>query len=133
MRPSLVRNVLLFSLVAEGATGLAVALAPGSVALWLFGSELTGAGVACGRLLGVSLVALVIACWPSARALHPPAFRAMLAYNLLAAAYLAYLGFVQQYAGSLLWPAVVEHALVAALLLAAGGRSKRSSTAPPFA
>jgi len=39
------RNVLLFSLVAEGATGLVVALAPGLVAQLLFGAEVAGVEV----------------------------------------------------------------------------------------
>ena len=80
-----VRNVLLFSLVAEGATGLVVVLAPGLVAQLLFGSDVAGAGVAYGRLLGMTLLALVIACWPSADAVPRPALHAVLAYNLLAA------------------------------------------------
>ena len=123
-----VRNVLLFSLVAEGATGLVVLLAPGFVAQLLFGSDVAGAGVAYGRLLGVSLLALVIACWPDVDAVRRPALHAVLAYNLLAALYLVYLGVAQRPAGILLWPAVVEHALVA-LLLAAHVHSARPATA----
>ncbi|MGR4871117.1 hypothetical protein ACIPRI_19905 [Variovorax sp. LARHSF232] len=110
------RNVLLFSLVAEGATALALVLAPGLVAQLIFGSAVEEAGVAYGRLLGVSLLALVIACWPGADAVSRPALHAVVVYNLLAAVYLGLLGGAQHYAGLLLWPAVVEHALVALLL-----------------
>ena len=123
-----VRNLLLFSLVAEGATGLVVVLAPGLVAQLLFGSDVAGAGVAYGRLLGMTLLALVIACWPSADTVPRPAVHAVLAYNLLAAVYLAYLGVAQRPAGILLWPAVAEHALVA-LLLATRMRNARPATA----
>ena len=49
----------------------------------------------------------------------------MLAYNLLAAVYLAFLGVTLQHAGSLLWPAVAEHALVTALLLVTRAHSAR--------
>jgi hypothetical protein len=120
--------VLLFSLVAEGATGLAVILAPGLVAQLLFGTEVAGAGVAYGRLLGMTLLALVIACWPQADAVPRPALHAVLAYNLLAALYLAWLGVAHRPAGILLWPAVVEHVLVT-LLLAARMRDARPATA----
>jgi hypothetical protein len=123
-----VRNVMLFSLAAEGATGLVVALAPGLVAELLFGSDVAGAGVAYGRLLGMSLLALAIACWPSADAVVRPALHAILGYNLLAAVYLAYLGAAQRPAGILLWPAVAEHAL-AALLLATRTRNARPAMA----
>ena len=122
------RNVLLFSLVAEGATGLAVVLAPGLVAQLLFGAEVAGAGVAYGRLLGMTLLALVIACWPHADAVPRPALHAVFAYNLVAAVYLAWLGVAHRPAGILLWPAVAEHALVA-LLLAARMRDARPATA----
>lgn len=123
-----VRNVLVFSLVAEGATGFAVALEPGLVAQLIFGSGVAGAGVAYGRLLGMSLLALVIACWPSADVVPRPAVYAVLVFNLLAAVYLGCLGIAQGHAGILLWPAVVEHALVA-LLLAMLWRNARPATA----
>ena len=42
--------------------------------------------------------------------------RALLAYNLLAALYLAWVEVAHRPAGILLWPAVAEHALVALLL-----------------
>jgi hypothetical protein len=120
--------VVLFSLVAEGATGLVVALDPGLVARLLFGAEVAGAGVAYGRLLGMTLLALVIACWPRADAVPRAALRAVLAYNLLAALYLAWLGVAHRPAGILLWPAVAEHALVT-LLLATRMRDSRPATA----
>ena len=110
--------MLLFSLVAEGATGLVVILAPGLVAQLLFGTEIAGAGVAYGRLLGMTLLALVIASWPRADSVSRPALHAVLAYNLLAALYLAWLGLAHRPAGILLWPAVAEHTLVTLLLAA---------------
>jgi hypothetical protein len=119
---------MLFSLVAEGATGLVVVLAPGLVAQLLFDAKVAGAGVAYGRLLGMTLLALVIACWPHAEVVPRPALHAVLAYNLLAAAYLVYIGIAHRPAGILLWPAVAEHALVA-LLLAARMRDARPATA----
>ena len=115
------RNVLRFSLAAEGATGIAVLLAPELVAALLFGAGVAGAGVAFSRLVGIALVALVLACWPGADAPggRRAALRAILVYNVLAAAYLAWLGMARAPVGILLWPAVAEHALVALLLLRA--------------
>jgi hypothetical protein len=122
------RNVLLFSLVAEGATGLVVILAPGLVADLLFGNEVAGAGTAYGRLLGMTLLALVIASWPRADAASRPALHAVLAYNAVAALYLIWIGVAHRPVGILLWPAVAEHALVA-LLLATRMRAAHPATA----
>jgi hypothetical protein len=108
--------VLLFSLVAEGATAVTVILAPGLVAQLIFGADVAGAGVAYGRLLGTTLLALVIACWPRADGVSRSALHAVLAYNALAGLYLVWLGVAHRPAGLLLWPAVAEHALVALLL-----------------
>jgi len=110
--------VLLFSLVAEGATGLVVILAPSLVAQLLFGIDVAGAGVAYGRLLGVTLLALVIACWPRSDAVPLPALHAVLAYNALAALYLVWVGVAHRPTGILLWTAAAEHVLVGLLLVA---------------
>jgi hypothetical protein len=50
----------------------------------------------------------------------------MLAYNLLAAIYLCYLGIAGTTAGILLWPAVVLHLLFTALLAAEGMAATRA-------
>ena len=75
----------------------------------------------------MTLLALVIACWPRADAVPRPALHAVLAYNLLAALYLAWLGVAHRPMGILLWPAVAEHALVA-LLLATRMRDAEAAT-----
>ena len=123
------RKVMQFSLLAEGATGLAAVLAPDLVAQLIFGSDVAGAGAVYGRLLGIGLLALVIACWPGAGVISRPVVHALLFYNLLAPAYLAYLGAAQLHTGLLLWPAVAEHALVALLLAVRWPTS--SSRRPP--
>ena len=119
--------MLLFSLAAEGGTGIIAVLAPGLVAPLLFGTDVAGAGIAYGRLLGMTLLALVIACWPHADAVPRPALHAVLAYNLLAALYLAWLGVAHHPMGILLWPAVAEHAFVT-LLLATRMRDAEAAT-----
>lgn len=84
--------------------------------------------VAYGRLLGMTLVMLVIACWPRADAVPRAALHAVLAYNLPAALYLARVGVARHPAGIPLWPTVAEHALVTRFL-AARLRAARPATA----
>jgi hypothetical protein len=45
------------------------------------------------------------------------AMNGLLAYNALVAAYLGYVGAAMSMSGILLWPAVVLHAVVAAMLI----------------
>jgi hypothetical protein len=49
----------------------------------------------------------------------------MLAYSTIVALYLANLGFAGSVAGVLLWPAVVLHAILTALLTWASAREKK--------
>ena len=85
----------------------------------MLGGDISGASIALGRVAGVSLLALGVACWPGRQRAESgaPAFRAMLIYNVLIALYLAYLGTVRHLAGVLLWPGVALHAVVALLLV----------------
>ncbi|BCP51733.1 hypothetical protein K32_03500 [Kaistia sp. 32K] len=93
---------------AEIATGLALLVAPSLVAWLLFGATLTGVAIPTARLVGIALISLGIACgWPLV---------GMLTYSALATLYLAYLGLAGGFAGVLLWPAVVLHAVLTALL-----------------
>ena len=72
-----------------------------------------------GRFLDIALFAPGWTCWPSRQRAESgsPAFQAMLAYNVLIALYLAYLGTVGHLGGLLLWPGVALHAVVALLLV----------------
>jgi hypothetical protein len=63
------------------------------------------------RVLGISLIALGVACWPGSTALC-----GMLTYGALVALYLAYLGVIGECVGPLLWPAVVLHGVLTLLL-----------------
>jgi len=51
----------------------------------------------------------------------------MLTYNALATLYLAYLGVGGEFAGKLLWPVMVLHAIMAALLGRAWLQSRESN------
>ena len=122
------RTLLRLSAVFEGLTGIAVLIRPETIAYWLFGDGISGAGLAIGRFAGLALVGLALACWPDREAPQPDrSARAMLTYSTLAAVYLAYLGIVPHLAGALLWPAVAAHlALSVGLLVAARGRERPS-------
>ena len=112
------RKILAISATLEVLTGVALIIAPGIVIDLLLGGAGPGLGPAIGRLLGIALLALGMACWPNQdTGRSSPAFRAMLTYNVLIAANLAFLGAVEHFSGYLLWPAVVLHAVLAAFLV----------------
>jgi hypothetical protein len=109
-----VRTLLALAAAAEAITGVALIASPPMVARLLLNAEVSGPGLAFGRVCGVALLSLGWACWPSQD--NTRAAAAMLLYNLLAAVYLGYLGVSSELAGPLLWPAVSYHALMAVLL-----------------
>ena len=104
------KNVLIFAAICEAATGLALLVVPSLVGQVLLGEQFTGVAAPVARVAGIALIGLAIACWPG----PPPA--GMLAYSALVALYLAYLGFAGEASGILLWPAVVLHLILTALL-----------------
>jgi hypothetical protein len=115
------KKALVLAAVAEAATGLALLIAPSLVAWLLLGEELTGIAVVVGRVTGIALIGLAVACWPG-----PPQV-GMLVYTVLVAVYLAYLGVAADLTGRFLWPAVIMHSVLAALLIHAstkGGQPK---------
>lgn len=102
-------KLVTFAAILEAATGLALFVAPSVVARWLLGAELSGAALAVGRVAGIGLFSLGLACWPD-KGTTRPALGAMLTYNVLITLYLLYLGVRGEWVGLLLWPAVVVHA-----------------------
>jgi len=104
------KKTLMFAAVGEAATGLALLIVPSIVGQLLLGEELTGIAIPVARVAGIALVALAIACWPG------PPFVGMLIYSSLVTVYLAYVGFADGLTGVLLWPAVVLHVILTALL-----------------
>jgi hypothetical protein len=107
-------RVLALATACEAPLGLALLVDPSIVFRWLLGAEASGAGLVMGRVAGIALLGLVVACWPGrgGRAGRLPALRAMLIYNALATLYLLHLGIGGEWVGPLLWPAAVLHALV---------------------
>ena len=102
--------VLILAAAAEAATGVALLVLPSRVGRLLLGEELAGVAVAVARVAGIALIALGIACWPGTPRIG------MMSYSGAVTLYLAYLGFTGGSSGVLLWPAVVLHAALTALL-----------------
>lgn len=103
-------KVLGFAAVAEAATGLALLVVPSLVGYLLLGQRFVGVAIPVARVTGIALIALGISCWPSKLLIG------MFAYSSAIALYLAYIGFVGEFSGMLLWPAVAVHALLSFLL-----------------
>ena len=112
-------TVLLLAAVGEAAIGLALTIVPSLVGHWLLGQELTGVAIPVARVLGLALIALGVACWPGRTAIC-----GMLMYSAPATVYFAGVGIRGEWTGPLLWPAVVLHAIVSALLARAWFRSR---------
>ena len=104
------KNVLIFAAIGEAGAGLALLIVPSLAGHALFGQQLTGVAVPMARVTGIALIALGIACWPG------PPLVGMLTYSALVMLYLAYLGFAGGLTGVFLWPAVVLHLILIALL-----------------
>jgi hypothetical protein len=100
----------------EAATGLALIIYPQAVAGLLLGADLAGAGIAVGRVAGIALLSLGLACWMSRKdANNSAALAAMLNYNLLVTAYLVYVVFGGELVGILLWPVIAIHTVLTLL------------------
>ena len=124
------RTLVVLGAIGEGATGLVMMVSPATFIRLLLGTELSGAGIALGRLAGFALLALGVACWPDPRAAssQAAALRALLIYSLLATIYLLSVGLGGTLVGRLLWPAVLVHAVYTLLLGRAWlGRSRSHS------
>jgi hypothetical protein len=115
-------KVLVLAAVSEAATEVALLMVPSLVGQWLFGVELTGMALTVARVAGIALIALGVACWPG------PPLVGMLTYSAAVTLYLAYVGFAGGLTGRLLWPAVVLHVLLTALLTRAATRDQETNT-----
>ena len=116
------KKVLVLAAVSEAATGLALLIVPSLVGRLLLGEELTGVALPVARVLGIALITLGVACWPGTPLVG------MLTYSAAVTLYLAYVGFAGGMSGILLWPAVVLHAILTALLTRASTNDKETIT-----
>ena len=113
---------MFFAAVSEAATGVALLIVPSLVGRLLFGEELTGIAIPVARVTGIALIALGVACWPGTPLVG------MLTYSAAVTLYLAYVGFAGGLTGILLWPAVVLHVILTALLTRASTSDKETKT-----
>jgi hypothetical protein len=125
------QRVLAFACVVEAATGLGLVVAPALAARLLLGSELEGIAALVGQVAGITVIALAIACWPQAG--NTRAYAGMLTYGTLIALLLAEAGSTGAASGTLLWPAVIYHVVMSALLAMAWAGNRRRSTAQAWA
>ena len=112
-------RLLILTAAIEAATGLALIAVPTIVVRLLLGSEISGAGIPLGRVAGLGLLSLGVACWPhnDPAGNTSSALRAMLTYNSLVALYFIYLGIGGAWVGPLLWPAGALHGVMSLLLM----------------
>lgn len=111
-------RLLKVTAIIETTTGLGLMAAPSVVVWLLLGSPLeTSAAVMLGRVAGAALLALGVACWLARDDTRSRTARglvvAMLTYNLVATAVLAFAGIGLGLHGVALWPAVILHAAMA--------------------
>jgi hypothetical protein len=116
------KRVLILTAVAEAATGAPLLIVPSLVGWLLFGEELTGVAIPVARVTGIALIGLGIACWPG------PPLAGMLTYSAAVTLYLAYVGFAGGLAGILLWPAVILHGILTAILTRTSTSDKETKT-----
>ena len=114
---NMMKRFLTLTAIIEAATGLALIALPAIVVRLLLGAEISGASIPLGRVAGAALLALGVACWLARDDTQSRAARglvvAMLTYNIVATAVLAFAGIGLGLHGVALWPAVVLHAAMA--------------------
>src|SRR5256712_5012820 len=115
-------RLLKLTAIIEAATGLGLIALPAIVVRLLLGAEMSGATIPLGRVAGAALLALGVACWLARGDTQSRATKglvvAMLMYNIVATAVLAFAGIGLRLHGVLLWPAVVLHAVMGAWCVA---------------
>jgi hypothetical protein len=119
-------RLLILAAGLEAATGFALMIDPPLVARLLLGDGVSGTPMALGRVAGIGLLSLGLACWPGANATSAPAMRALLTYNILITIYLLCLGIGGEWVGFLLWPAVILHGIVTLLLVSAWSKERQA-------
>jgi hypothetical protein len=111
------KALLMVMAVVEAGAGIALVAVPSLVASLLFGTPLEGAmPLLVGRLVGVALLSLGVACWlardDDGRA-ATAVLGGMLVYNAGATALFLYSMFGLGLVGVLLWVAIIVHGALA--------------------
>jgi hypothetical protein len=125
------KKLLALAAMGEAGTGLVLLVYPPIVVRLLFGAEIAGAGEVMSRIVGISLIALGLACWPGRETGRRAAWPlcGMLTYSSLVMVYLVYIGLGDEWVGKLLWPAVAVHAVLTILLAWAWFKERKSPKA----
>ena len=109
-------RLLKLTAIIEAATGLGLVAVPALIVRLLLGGEISGASIPLGRITGVALLALGVACWVASYDVRNRAARglvsAMSLYNLGVALILGAAGLQSRPVGIALWPAVILHAVM---------------------
>jgi hypothetical protein len=106
-----------FALVEFGA-GLTLAVAPSALTTLLVGTQLeTPTALIVGRVAGIALLSLVIACWVASHDARSPVAKGlvagMLLYNSGVVSLLLYAATALDLTGALLWPGILIHGALA--------------------
>ena len=117
------KSLFVVTAVIEAGAGLALMTWPSAAVMLLLGSSLdTPAGLILGRVAGVALLALGVACWLARRDAESPSAAglivAMLLYNSTTVLFLAIANIGSGLVGIALWPAVALHAAMAVWCIA---------------
>jgi hypothetical protein len=111
------KQLLTVTAVIEVGAGLAMLVAPTVVVQLLLGPNISGEAISLGRLAGVALLALGIACWVARGDAESRAARGlvigMLVYNIGAVGVFGAAGSQPHTVGIALWPVVILHAVMA--------------------
>jgi hypothetical protein len=109
------KTLLASAALIEAATGVVLIIYPALVVQLLLGGDISGPGLALGRVGGFGLLSLSLACWPRTEPILP-ALDGMLTYNALVTLYFAYLWLGRELVSKLLLPVVALHAVFTILL-----------------
>jgi hypothetical protein len=118
------RTLLMLAAIGEAATGLMLMAYPEAVTRLLLNETVAGAGPIVGRVAGIALIALGMACWPGIDMRR--GFSAMLTYSTIVMLVLGVAG-ARGMVGILLWPAVAVHATLSILLVWAWWKQRIAS------
>jgi len=110
-------KLLRLACVLEILTAMALIVTPAAVAWLILGEGASGTGVALGRIAGLVLLSLGVACYPRSSNVGnlDQAVLGMLTYNILLTIYLIYLGVSGEATGVALWLVAAIHAVLTIL------------------
>lgn len=107
-------RLLKVTAIIEGLTGLGLIAVPGFIVHLLLNAAISGTAIPLGRVAGVALLSLAVACWLASHDAHSRAARGVVSaitiYNVGAVLVLGAAGLQMQPVGMALWPAVIAHA-----------------------